>query len=175
MRLIFMVVVVAFFAQCQWKKNVNSLTQSDPTMVINELMSDNKSTIYDEKHEADDWIELYNTGKSSTNLKGLFLSNDSTKLDKFPLPDTLVPSHGYIVIWADNDDKQGSLHAPFKLSKDDPETIFLTQGANTIVNRILLPDSTISEDESYGRWTDGAETWGKQKQPTPGSANSGGQ
>jgi len=169
-----MLAFAVFFIRCHWSPNVNNATQSVPTVVINELMSDNKSTIYDEKHQADDWIELYNTGKSPTSIKGLFLSNDSTNLNKFPLPDTIMPSHGYVVIWADNDEKQGRLHASFKLSKNDTEVIFLTQGKKAIVDRILLPDSTIASDESYGRWSDGAQTWVKQKLPTPGNANSGG-
>ncbi len=143
------------------------------TVVINEFMTSNTQYL-DENNEADDWIELYNKGKSPASLKGLFLSDDSTELDKFALPDTVLPVHGFVVVWADNDESQGSLHAPFKLSSQNDGEIILTQDKKIIIDRIQFLPSALGQDESYGRWSDGAPTWAQQQHPTPGSANSGG-
>ena len=46
-------------------------------IVINEIMSSNTTTIYDEEGDASDWIELYNNGANQVNLVGYYLSDDS--------------------------------------------------------------------------------------------------
>ncbi len=173
-RLVLIHATAALFISCQWTHPVQVQPESSP-VIINEFMASNGAGVYlDENNEPDDWIELYNAGKSGVSLKGLFLSDDSAKLDKFALPDTLVPSHGFVVVWADNQKSQGSLHASFKLSNKLGEEIFLTQGEKTILDSVTFFASDISSDESFGRWTDGAATWATQAKPTPGSANSGG-
>ncbi len=179
MRLVFIHAIAALYLLCFCTKHVNDASRP-VSVVINEFMASNGTTVYvDENNEADDWIELYNKGGTPASLKGLFLSDDSTELDKFALPDTVLPAHGFVVVWADNEENQGSLHASFKLSAQNGEEIILTQDGKTIIDRIQFfissnnPTARVP-DESYGRWTDGAETWAQQKQPTPGSANLGG-
>ena len=174
MRRIFIAIFASFFILCHWDKSVD--TEIPPvSIVINEFMANNGvGVILDENNEADDWIELFNLGKSPASLNGLFLSDDSTKLDKFPFPDTVLPVNGHIVIWADSDEKQGKLHASFKLSAKNGE-IILTQGDKTVIDRVQYDTSDISSRTSYGRWTDGAATWWEQAQPTPGKANVGGE
>jgi hypothetical protein len=176
-RLMLVLAIAAFCSLCHWTHPVDGLSANNPadSVVINEFMASNGTGVYlDENNEADDWIELYNEGKGPVSLKELSLSDDSTKLDKFALPDTILPSRGFVVIWADNQEKQGRLHAPFKLSDKNGDDIILTKGEKTIVDRIQFLSSVVSKDASYGRWTDGAATWAEQRQPTPGSANIGG-
>jgi hypothetical protein len=174
LRLFFLLETVVFFALCQWTHPV-AVQPGPSTIIINEFMPSNGAGVYlDENSEPDDWIELYNTAKTSASLKGLYLSDDSAKLDKFALPDTLVPAHGFVLVWADDQKSQGGLHASFKLSNHNGEKIFLSQGEKTLIDSVgFLPD-VVSSDQSYGRRTDGASTWARQTEPTPGSANSGG-
>lgn len=149
------------------------------TLVINEFMvSNTRGIVIDEYGEADDWIELYNAGDKGINLRGLFLSDDSTKLQKFALPDTTIPARGFLVIWADDDVDQGSLHAPFKLSAKEGEELLLTLVNGLLIDRISFfahsnnPEARLP-DVSYGRLVDGGALWGRQKEPTPGFKNKG--
>jgi|WetSurMetagenome_2_1015567.scaffolds.fasta_scaffold117684_2 hypothetical protein len=172
--LVLLLAMVGLFALCKWTHPV--AVQPEPSaMIINEFMASNGAGVYlDENSEPDDWVELYNTATTSTSLRGLYLSDDSAKLDKFALPDTLVPAHGFILVWADNQKSQGRLHASFKLSSRSGEKIFLSQGEKTLIDSVrFLPDE-VSSDQSFGRWTDGASNWARQIKPTPGSTNSGG-
>ncbi len=151
-----------------------------PALVINEFMASNGSdSIVDEYGDADDWIELFNRGDAAVEIRGCFLSDDSTNPHAYPLPDTTVPPAGFLLVWADNDALQGKWHAPFKLSAQDGEEIILTRGKAQIIDRIqFFPHNNNPlarvPDESYGRERDGSENWVQQREPTPGSANVGG-
>ena len=147
------------------------------TVVINEFLTSNSlGIILDDAGEPEDFIELYNYGSKGINLDGLYLSDDSTDLFRYKLPDTTIPVGGYLVIWADNDPDQGKLHAPFKLSGSEGEEIILSLLNGVKIDRIqFFPHSGNPEarlpDISYGRVSDGAEEWGRQAEPTPGYKN----
>ena len=149
------------------------------TLVINEFLTSNTLGIFlDENGDREDFIELYNDGNESINVDGLYLSDDSTDLLQYRLPDTTVAPHGFLLVWADNDLDQGELHAPFKLSIQDGDEIILSVINGLIVDRIQFfpknnnPESRLS-DVSYGRESDGSNTWVRQREPSPGTANRG--
>ena len=54
-------------------------------VVINELMASN-STILDPQGDADDWIELKNTGTTAIDLSGMYLSDDRANPLKWQFP-----------------------------------------------------------------------------------------
>lgn len=85
------------------------------SIVINEIMADNQSTIADEDGDFPDWIELYNTSDLTINMSGLSLSDDETA--KWFLPDLTLTSKGHLLIFASD--------------KDRPDLLFW----NTIVNQ----------------------------------------
>ena len=45
-------------------------------LFINEFMADNDNIVADEYGEYEDWIELYNSGQTSVDLGGMYLSDD---------------------------------------------------------------------------------------------------
>ncbi len=136
-------------------------------LILNEIMAGNDSTISDTDGEYDDWIEITNTGTESINLSEYYLTDDMAFPYKFAFPDTVIQPGEYMLIWADKDTDQGSLHAEFKLDKDGEE-IYLMQGS-VIVDWITFPD--IEDDVSWGRWPDTGEEWAFQAYPTPGAPN----
>jgi hypothetical protein len=148
--------------------------------VINEFMAANvTSGITDESGDADDWIELCNTSGKPLQSGDYGLSDDSTRLYRYALPDTQLPPGGYLLIWADDEPEQGKWHAPFKLSATEGEEIILTHTEGRIVDRIQFyprnrnPIARVP-DESYGRFADGDTLWVQQDTPSPGAANAGG-
>jgi len=121
-------------------------------LVINEFMANNETTAADENGEFDDWIELYNNGNQPISLSGYFLSDDNNNLDKWALPDTIIEANNYLVIWADKDEKQGSLHTNFKLSASG-ESIYLVSSSGNVIDEINFSEQ--QADLSFGRYPNG--------------------
>ncbi|HXH18976.1 MAG TPA: hypothetical protein VNJ07_07815, partial [Chitinophagales bacterium] len=59
---------------------------AQPSLHINEILASNATVIYDEKNEFDDWVEIYNGGKDTVSLSGMYLTNDLQKT-KWRFPD----------------------------------------------------------------------------------------
>lgn len=129
-------------------------------LCLNELCASNETTL-DENGEASDWIEVYNSSDGDIDMAGMIIENE-TKVARYEMPEgtgeTVVPAHGYKLLWADKKPELGPLHLNFKLGASASETIVLRtkyQGAEVELSRLTYtPHST---DESYGRETDGAE------------------
>lgn len=137
------------------------------SVVINEVMASNDSTISDSSGEFDDWIELRNTTASPVSLAGWTLS-DSGATWAFPAGAT-IPANGLLVVWADDDDSGASLveyHTNFRLTSGG-ESVTLANGATTI-DSISYPP--LLADQSYGLPPAGSAA--VLVSATPGAANS---
>lgn len=58
----------------------------EPVILINEVMSCNKSTLVDFEGDSSDWIELVNLGDTPVNLEGYALSDDPSDPGKWIFP-----------------------------------------------------------------------------------------
>ncbi len=90
---------------------------------INEFMARNVTSVRDEYGEYDDWIEIYNENNFPVDLGGTFITDSLGYPTKHRIPtgvsdSTTIPAHGYLVLWADNQEDQGVLHLDFSLSGD---------------------------------------------------------
>ncbi len=137
-------------------------------LVLNELMAKNDTTITDEHGDYDDWIEIANVGLSPVSLNGLALTDNVGDIaDYFTFPDTnLIPGE-YLIIWADEETEQGSLHAPFKLDADGEDIYLIDSGV--VFEQVTFPG--LSADMSYGRWPDGSGGWQLLSLASPGAEN----
>ena len=70
------------------------------TILINEFMSKNDTTINDDDGDFSDWIELYNTSDTAVNLLNYNLSDDDDNLNKWTFPEIIILPHGYLLIFA---------------------------------------------------------------------------
>ena len=121
-------------------------------IVINELMAKNESTVQDLNGDYHDWIELYNPTSSSISTAGLFLSDDSTDLKKWPIPEKTMSSDDYLIIWADEESDEEGMHANFKLSSNG-EQLFLSYNSSEIIDSISF--SFQNPDMSFARLPNG--------------------
>ncbi len=141
-------------------------------LFINEFLASNDSILADEQGDYDDWIELYNAGETDIDLGGMCLTDDFLVPNKWWLPDITIPAHGYLLVWADNEEGEGPLHAGFKLNAGSGEQLglFYTDALHTLLVDSLSygPQRT---DTSYGRLPDGGSDWYLLSAPTPGAAN----
>jgi len=111
----------------------NSTNGNKPAgLVINEWMAWNASEEQDEFGEYNDWIELYNNSNLSINLQGYFLSNKANEETKFQFPDISIGANDYLILWADEDTLQGSLHLPFKLDSERDDIVLARPDTSTI-------------------------------------------
>ena len=71
-------------------------------VVITEICPSNKTVIKDQFGEYEDWLELFNRGENPVNLKGYFLSDDSSFLDKWEFPLVVIPPKRTLLIFTSN-------------------------------------------------------------------------
>lgn len=135
---------------------------------INEFMAANESTVADAQGEFEDWIELYNDNLYPVSLSGYYLTDDFSELNKWVLPNISIAAGGHLLIWADNDTGDGSLHANFKLGASG-EQIALVDASMTVVDSLTFGQQ--ADDVAYGRFPDGTGSFIPLAEPTPGEAN----
>ncbi len=131
-----------------------SLSASIPqgSLVINEVMSNNKSVIADNSGKYDDWIELYNNSSTPISTKGLFFSDNLQNLSKWGLPNAVILAGDYFIIWADEDGHQGDNHANFQLSNLGEQLIISNNDLSVIDAEFIYPQQ---DDVAYGRSPNG--------------------
>src|SRR5262249_20551678 len=152
--------------------------RSAPIVVsINEWMASNTRTLADPATAAgkfDDWFELYNPGASTVDLTGYFLTDNLTNKFQYLIPrGYLIPPHGFLLVWADNEPNQNSsnrtdLHVSFQLNKDG-EAIGLVAADGTQIDAVTFGPQT--NDVSQGRYPDGSFNIVTLPMPTPRASN----
>ena len=162
---------VSRYPQNPAKKSTQENSASVETLVINEFMASNSTTIQDEGGAYPDWVEIYNTTNSPISMNGYFLTDDLAEKNKWAFPDTTIAAKGFLLIWADDDEKEGPLHTSFNLSKGG-EDIGLYQQSGQTFNAInTLSYGAQTTDVSYGRDKDGSSNFVFMNDPTPGASN----
>ena len=93
-----------------------SLTASSQTLVINEVMASNASTIADEDGDYTDWLELYNTSNATIDLSQYWLTDDKDEQKKWHLPAIQLLSSEHLLVFCSGKDRlSGELHTNFKI------------------------------------------------------------
>lgn len=137
-------------------------------IVINEFQADNAHTIIDPTYQLySDWIELYNPSDAVIDLSGYYLTDDFSEPAKWRIPDnSTIRPQKFFLVWADglNTDR----HTNFKLSADG-EQIGLYNSNGLLIDSLSFGPQY--EDNSYGRFPDGADQWNFFSDPTPAAAN----
>jgi spore coat protein CotH len=143
-----------------------------PAVRVNEIMAYNCSNNQDPAGDFDDWVELYNTGATVLDVGGMFLSDDPSVARKWLIPaGTTIPSHGFLLIWCDNEPAEGPLHATFSLGVSGETVALFDTDAKGNVLVDYLSYATLQGDIAYGRFPDGADAAELLTNATPGAAN----
>ena len=124
---------------------------------INEVSAAN-SIFVNEYFKHNDWVELYNTTDQPINVEGMYLSDNLAKPKKYQISkgetmaETIIPAHGYLVVWCDKLNPVSQLHADFKLDADGGDVI-LTAADESWCDQITYTPH--QGNESVGRYPDG--------------------
>ncbi|MGB1247248.1 MAG: CotH kinase family protein [Chitinophagales bacterium] len=138
-------------------------------VVINEFLSSNDLTVFDQDLEYDDWIEIYNKGTVAVDISGYTITDNPGNFTKFSFPlGTVINPDEYITIWADKDEEQIGFHADFSLSASG-ESVYLTDSFFNVLD--FIEYGAQSKDISYGRYPNGVGAF-QTMNPTFGAENS---
>jgi len=115
-------------------------------VVISEVVSANTVQV-DVFAESSDWIELHNKSGSSVNLAGWTIADNGSVWE---FPATSLGADQRLIVWASNRDiSSPQLHANFKLSASDGETLVLSNASGVVVDTLDLPP--LRDNDSFGR------------------------
>lgn len=134
-------------------------------LIISEVMPVNISAVPNEKGEFSDYIEIYNSGDSPINLKGVGLSDRSDRI-KFLFPDYELPARGFVIVYATNKNyvniPLGIFHAKFKLTSLG-ESVYLFDPNAYLISTVSFP--VMASNEVYMLTGDGEYVLNTQYSP----------
>ena len=140
---------------------------------INEVSAQN-SIYVNEQFKRNDWLELYNTTSSPIDVEGMYLTNNINKPTLYKITkgstetSTVIPAHGYLIIWCDKLETESQLHASFKLDNNSG-TLMLTAADESWSDQFAY--TRHEGDQSVGRYPDGAAEVYVMNIPTIEKAN----
>lgn len=139
-------------------------------VVLNEICPANADIVHDPTfYNFSPWVELYNTGSSTVNVSGYYLTDNATEPTKWRIPSgTSIPAKGFLLIWCDG--MNTARHTNFSLDSDGEE-VFLINPSLAVIDNISFPRQFTNI--SYGRIVNGGGSWGYLSTPTPGTINNG--
>lgn len=144
-------------------------------VVVNEVSAAN-TVASNEYGKRNDWIELFNTTSQPIDLEGMFLTDDPALPEKYQIrkidgdsASTIIPAHGYFIVWADQVDPLRQLHAGFKLSSVNEQSVTLTAADHSWSNTLSYQPH--SGEESVGRYPDGGKRVFRMSRPTIDATN----
>lgn len=115
---LYLVFVFLCLPACQ---HVTGVYARSPQVVISEFMAVNDGTLVDADGDPSDWIEIYNQGPTDVDLGSWYLTDDRRDPVKWQFPQTRLPAHSYLVVFASGKDRAiagAELHTNFRLPGD---------------------------------------------------------
>lgn len=154
----------------------NIFSEQSYSIIINEFMADNDNWYADEYGEFDDWIELYNPNDFPVDISSYFISDDMNNpakhgLQSLSVANRVIEPHGYLVLFADGDEKQGGNHLRFKLSKNGGDIILSHKIGDVISTINHVKYNKLATDISFGCDVDGSSHYISFYSPTPNQSN----
>ena len=146
---------------------------------ISEIQTLNDNGLTDEFGHRSAWLELNNVTAATTNVAGMFLTDDLENKTKYPIRSgsdkTTVAPHQTFVIFLDGMSDRGVYHSGFKLDPTRENTIYLFEGdgknlVDSVVVPVLLPGQSYARIDFTGKDKKGPFT--VQDLPTPDEPNS---
>lgn len=145
---------------------------AEKNIFINEIITDNRTWLSDEDGDLSDWIELFNPGTNPVDLKGYWLSDKAENPFKWRFPAAVLPSSGYLVVFASGknktDPESAYLHTNFSLN-DQNDTLIISTPEGATVDTLKIFE--VPSNVSYGRDEKDPSRWLYYPRPTPGEAN----
>lgn len=156
--------VIAYYTD---DSRTEMLKQGITPVRINEVSAAN--TVYaNDYNKREDWVEFYNTTDAPINMAGMFITDNPDKPEKYQIKadageSTIIPAHGYKVMWFDKKTGVSQLHAPYKLD-DDGDVLYLSAKDHSWTDSLVY----VAHDGNHtvGRYPDGTNNVFVMSTPT---------
>ncbi len=122
---------------------------------ISEFMADGNRTYADEDGDYPDWIEIFNAGSETANLKGWHLSDDPGNPTLWTFPTVILEPGKFLLVFASGKDRAEAnqpLHTNFRLDPAGENLALIHSDGQTIIHQYApYPDQNTPKDGfSYG-------------------------
>jgi len=141
------------------------MAQMDASIKLNEVMTNNETSLIDEYGARHAWVEIANISHSTYNIRGMYITTDRSVLDKkmsvpervsrmsqIPSgdPRTNLTARQLIVFQLGSKPAQGALHLAVPVDASKPLWIALYNGnATQLIDSITVP--VLAADQSFAR------------------------
>ena len=138
---------------------------------LNEVLTNNESSIVDEFGRREAWVELENMSFSTYNVRGMYLTTDRSVLDKsMSAPErikrmSIIPSgdsrtnigaRQHLLLFCNSNPANGKLHLPLIIPVSQPVWIALYNGNGTeLIDSVTIPALALDQSYAYhnGKWS----------------------
>lgn len=147
---------------------------------INEILVHNINNYQDEYGEKCSWFELYNTGYSTVNLGGCYLTNDPDNPKKYRLPKSdyslVLKPQSYVIFYAYDKPTRGSHHVNFFLTDTNKKgyayLAIYDQGGKVLIDSVTYHVASQKADISIGKLENATNPiWQEMSKTTPRAIN----
>ena len=141
-------------------------------VVINEYSTNETQTLLDDEGDFVSWVELYNKGSESVNLRSFSLTDDEADIQKWTFPDVTVEAGKYLVVYLSGNEREyngtGQLHASFRLNGNENQLMLFDESGNEVDSCVVYK---LFSNLSCGRKADDENTFAFFASATPGRKN----
>ena len=140
---------------------------------LNEVMTNNQTSIQDEYGCCTPWVEIVNTSYSTYDIRGMYITTDRTTLDKTMsvpermkhmsiIPDndsrTTLSARQHVLFRLNSSPSKGAMHLNAKVDSLSPTWIAIFDGnAIDLIDSVTVP--LLTANASYARKSDGSSKW----------------
>ena len=141
------------------------LAQGAKNIRLNEVLTNNTTSILDEFGQREAWIELENTSFTTYNIRGMYFTTDRNVLDpNMSVPErikrmSVIPSgdsrtqiggRQHLLFFCNSNPAQGKLHLSLSVPMSEPVWIgFYNGNAVELIDSVTVP--ALAADQSYAR------------------------
>ena len=152
---------------------------------LNEVLTNNTTSIQDEFGQREAWIEVENTSFTTYNIRGMYFTTDRSVLDPdMPVPErikrmsvvpngdvrTQIGGRQHLVFFCNSNPAQGKLHLSLKVPMSEPFWIgFYNGNATELIDSVSVP--ALAGDQSYARQNANGWAVKSAENVTPGIEN----
>jgi Na+-transporting methylmalonyl-CoA/oxaloacetate decarboxylase gamma subunit len=144
---------------------------------INEILVKNDSNCIDQYGVHSGWFELFNTGYSTADVGGCFVTNDLNQPTKYRIPKgdprTKMASRTYSLLYAYNSVDRGIFHVNFSLDEIGFLALF-DQSGRILIDSVSYDVAAQRADISLGKMENvplEKAKWEVMEEPTPNAIN----
>ena len=141
------------------------MAQGAKNIRLNEVLTNNTTSIQDEFGQREAWIEVENTSFTTYNIRGMYFTTDRSVLDpNMSVPErikrmrvipngdvrTQIGGRQHLVFFCNSNPAQGKLHLSLNVPLSEPLWIgFFNGNATELIDSVSVP--ALAADQSYAR------------------------